>query len=682
MPTTNPLLTFTDLPPFGGFTPEHIESALDQLLADNKARVTQVLAEVAQQPKISWQELITPLEEADDRLSRAWSPVSHLNSVQNNPALRSAYEACLPKLTEYSTWFQQHPDILAAYKKLAAQAPDLNPAQQQMLELALRDFRLSGSELPTAQQEQFAQNQQRLAQLSNQFSNNLLDATQNWSHLVTDINDLAGLPASALEAAAAAAQAKGQEGWLFTLDFPSFQPVMTYAANRELRQEVYTAFITRASEVGPQAGQWDNSALMAEIVQLKQEQAKLLGFDSYAHLSVERKMADSPAEVLDFLTKLAEQAYPQAQAEFAQLEEFARQQGLAKLEPWDITYYSELLRQAEYDLSQEEVRPWFPAPKVLDGMFQLVQRLFGVEFKADANVATWHPDAVYYQVLQDGQQIAGFYLDLYAREGKRGGAWMGGCRDRRKTASGTIQLPVAYLTCNFSAPVQGRPSLLTHTEVTTLFHEFGHGLHHMLTQVEVPAVAGINGVAWDAVELPSQFMENFCWQEEGLNLIAGHYETGAPLPAELLAKLVAAKNFQAAMQLMRQLEFALFDLRLHLELQAPDAASIQALLNQVREQVSLVPVASFNRFQHSFGHIFAGGYAAGYYSYKWAEVLSADAFSAFEEEGIFNAATGKRFQAAILAVGASVPAKQAFINFRGREPQIDALLRHSGIQAV
>jgi len=686
MTSSNPLLNITDLPPFNKIKPEQVTPALESLLTENKATVEATLKAAQASNNPTWQQLITPLEEADDHLSRSWSPVSHLNGVKNSPELREAYQACLPKLSEYSTWFNQNPDLFKAYQALANNVEaKLNPAQKKMLDNALRDFRLSGVDLPEAEKQRFAQIKQQLSELGNQFSNNVLDATQAWTKLITDENQLAGLPSSAKESAAAAAKDKEQQGWLFTLDFPSFQPVMTYADNRKLRQEVYTAFVTRASDQGPNAGKWDNAPIMEKILALKQEAASLLGFESYAHLSVAKKMARTPEEVMEFLLNLATQAHPQAKKEYAELKEFAQQQGVDNLEPWDVGYYSEKLRQARYALSQEELRPWFPAGKVTQGLFALASKLFNVEFKQDTKVTTWHKDAHYYQVLRNGQQIAGFYLDLYAREGKRGGAWMDVCRNRRRTAQDKIQLPVAYLTCNFTPPVGDQPSLLTHNEVTTLFHEFGHGLHHLLTQVEVADVSGINGVAWDAVELPSQFMENFCWEREGLNLFAAHVETGEPLPKDMFNKMLAAKNFQSAMQMVRQLEFSLFDFRLHLELKKPNAQAIQKLLDEVRKGVSVVPTAEFNRFQNGFSHIFAGGYAAGYYSYKWAEVLSADAFSAFEEEGasnkdgVLNQQTGLRFCQSILEKGGSQDAMDLFINFRGREPKIDALLRHSGI---
>ncbi|MBE0507032.1 MAG: oligopeptidase A [Marinospirillum sp.] len=677
MTTSNPLLHITDLPPFEQITPDQVEPALDQLLSNNREAVAAAL----KTPRPSWQTIITPLDEAGDQLSRSWSPVSHLNSVRNNPELREVYEKCLPKLSEFSTWFSQHPGLFQAYKNLAesSESATYSTAQKKMLENTLRDFRLSGVDLPKTDKQRFAQIQQRLSELSNRFSNNVLDATQSWNKLITDETELQGLPQSALDSAQAAAKAGDQDGWLFTLDFPSFQPVITYADNRALRQEVYTAFVTRASDQGPNAGHWDNATLMEEILALREEKAALLGFASYAHYSVERKMARSPEEVIQFLEDLAQRAHPQALQEYTELQAYAAEQGVDHLQPWDVGYYSEKLRQARYSISQEELRPWFPAPRVIEGLFKVAGKLFDIEIKVDPQVRTWHADAQYYQVLRQGQPLAGFYLDLYAREGKRGGAWMADCRNRRRTAEDQIQLPVAFLTCNFTAPVNNQPSLLTHNEVTTLFHEFGHGLHHMLTQIDVSDVAGINGVAWDAVELPSQFMENFCWEREGLDIITGHITTGEPLPQALFEKMLAARNFQSAMQLMRQLEFSLFDFRLHLELKKPDVINIQTLLDEVRQQVSVVPTADFNRFQNSFSHIFAGGYAAGYYSYKWAEVLSADAFSAFEEEGIFNPETGQRFCREILEKGGSQDAMELFINFRGREPKVDALLRHSGI---
>lgn len=682
----NPLLKDSqvgafELPRFSAIKPAHVEPAIRYLLEAYKQTVETVVA----QGQYDWDHLVMPLEAVGDRLERAWSPVSHLNGVANTAALREAYEACLAPLSEFSTWMGQHEGLFKAYQALkeSPQWSKLSSAQQRMVENSLRDFRLAGVDLPDEQKQRYGEISQRLSELSNRFSNQLLDATQGWTRLVTDEEELAGLPESAKASARALAESKNLQGWLFTLDFPSLFPVLAYCDNRQLREELYTANITRASEVGPQAGAHDNGPVMEEILALRQEQAKLLGFSTYAERSLATKMARSPEEVLSFLKDLGKRSLPQARQEFDALQQWVEDTyGLTDLQPWDINYYGEKLRESRYAISQEALRPWFPAPKVIEGLLDVASTLFEISFEALDDVETWHPDVRFYQVLRAGQPIAGFYLDLYAREGKRGGAWMDGCRGRRLTADKTIQLPVAYLTCNFTAPVSGQPSLLTHDEVTTLFHEFGHGLHHMLTQVDVADVAGINGVAWDAVELPSQFMENFCWEQAGLAKIAGHIDTGEPLPDEMVDKLLAAKNFQSAMQMVRQLEFSLFDFRLHHELEAPKTQDIQALLDEVRAYISVVPLVSFNRFQNSFGHIFAGGYAAGYYSYKWAEVLSADAYSAFEEEGTFNADTGRRFRECILEKGGSDDALNLFVAFRGREPQVDALLRHSGITEI
>lgn len=679
----NPLLKDSqvgafELPRFTAIKPAHVEPAIRYLLETYKQTVDSVVA----QGQYDWEHLVMPLEAVGDLLERAWSPVSHLNGVANTAALREAYEACLAPLSEFSTWIGQHEGLFKAYQALK-ESPEwskLSAAQQRMVDNSLRDFRLAGVDLPDEQKQRYGAISQRLSELSNRFSNQLLDATQGWTRLVTEKAELAGLPDSAKASARALAESKNLQGWLFTLDFPSLFPVLAYCDNRQLREELYTANITRASEVGPQAGAHDNGPVMEEILALRQEQAKLLGFETYAERSLATKMARSPEEVLSFLKDLGKRSLPQARQEFDALQQWVEETyGLADLRPWDVTYYGEKLRESRYAISQEALRPWFPAPKVIEGLLDVASTLFDVSFEAIDEVETWHPDVRFYQVLRAGQPIAGFYLDLYAREGKRGGAWMDGCRGRRLKSDHTLQLPVAYLTCNFTAPVSGQPSLLTHDEVTTLFHEFGHGLHHMLTQVDVADVAGINGVAWDAVELPSQFMENFCWEQAGLAKIAGHIDTGEPLPDEMVEKLLAAKNFQSAMQMVRQLEFSLFDFRLHHELEAPKTADIQALLDEVRAYISVVPLVSFNRFQNSFGHIFAGGYAAGYYSYKWAEVLSADAYSAFEEEGTFNADTGRRFRECILEKGGSDDALNLFVAFRGREPQVDALLRHSGI---
>ncbi|MGM0785327.1 MAG: oligopeptidase A [Pseudomonadota bacterium] len=681
--TRNPLLEPHELPPFEAIQPEHVVPAIDTLLAENRAAIDDLVAR-AERETPTWDSLAAPLEALNDRLSRAWSPVSHLNGTMNSPELREAYQACLAKLSDYSTWLGQHEGLFRAWQALK-EGPawaELDTAQRRAVDNTLRDFRLAGVDLPAEQKRRYGEIKARLSELANTFSNQLLDATQAWHKDIDDNARLAGLPESALAALAANAEAKGVKGYRITLDFPSFYPVLTFADDRELRREVYTAFITRASDQGPNAGEYDNAPIIEETLRLRHELAGLLGFASYAELSLETKMAESPRQALDFLDDLARRAVPQAREEFAELAAYARDAlGLADLEPWDVGYASEKLREARHAISQEQLRPYFPAPQVVDGLFRVVERLYGVTFAEDASAPRYHPDVRYFRILEGAKPIAGFYLDLYAREGKRGGAWMDECRVRRQEGD-TLQLPVAYLTCNFTRPVGDKPALLTHDEVTTLFHEFGHGLHHMLTRQTIADISGINGVAWDAVELPSQFMENFCWEREGLDLIAGHVDTGEPLPAELLEKLQAARNFQSAMGMVRQLEFSLFDLRLHHELSAPSAAEVQSLLDTVRDAVSVVPRASFNRFQNGFGHIFAGGYAAGYYSYKWAEVLSADAWSAFEEAGIFDTETGRRFRREILEPGGSRDASELFRAFRGREPSVEPLLRHSGIRAA
>ena len=649
----NPLLERHTLPPFGEIRPEHIAPAVDTLLEELRNGVENLVAE-AERDTPSWDSLAAPLEEMSDRLAQAWSPVSHLNSTMSTPELREAHDGCLEKLSAYSTWIGQHEGLFRAWQALkdSPAFAELDEARQRAVNNALRDFRLAGIDLPADKKERMAEIRSRLSSLSSTFSNQLLDATQAWALELDDDSRLAGLPQSALDTLAANAEAKGNKGYRITLDFPSFFPVLSYAEDRELRREVYTAFVTRASEKGPNAGEYDNAPIMEETLALRREMAELLGFSTFADYSLATKMADSPSEVIGFLDDLARRALSQGQQEFSELEAFARDElGLGELAPWDVGYASEKLREARYAISQEQLRPYFPAPKAVAGLFSVVERLYGVQVEQDPEAPSYHEDVSFYRVLENGQPIAGFYLDLYAREGKRGGAWMDECRVRRRHGV-ELQLPVAYLTCNFTRPVGDKPALLTHDEVTTLFHEFGHGLHHMLTRQEVADVSGINGVAWDAVELPSQFMENFCWEREGLDLISGHVDTGEPLPDELFDKLTAAKNFQSAMGMLRQVELSLFDFRLHLEPAAPSAADIQALLDDVRAKVSVVPRVEFNRFQNSFGHIFAGGYAAGYYSYKWAEVLSADAWSAFEEAGTFDAETGARFRREILEQGA------------------------------
>ncbi|WP_270795683.1 oligopeptidase A [Aeromonas sp. QDB11] len=678
----NPLLTMDSLPPFSQIKPEQVQPAVIQAIADCKQKISDVLA---QREPHTWDSLIAPLEEVNDRLSRIWSPVSHLNSVLNSEALREAHDACLPLLSEFQTYVGQHEGLYQAYLALSQSDdfPLLSGAQRKEIQNTLRDFRLSGIGLPAEAQQRYGEIQACLSELASRFSNNVLDATQGWHKLVADEAELAGLPDSVRAAARQMAELKGKEGWLFTLDIPSYLPVMMYSDNRELRAEMYQAFTTRASDQGPNAGKWDNSAIMSELLTLRRELAQLLGFANYAELSLATKMADKTEQVVSFLTDLAAKSLPQGKAELEEIRAFAAEQhGQGELAAWDLAYYAEKLKQHKFSISDEQLRPYFPASKVVKGLFEVVKRVFGMKVRERLGIDTWHPDVRFYDIFDAEDELRGsFYLDLYAREHKQGGAWMDVCLGRRYRQDGSLQKPVAYLTCNFNGPVDGKPALFTHNEVVTLFHEFGHGIHHMLTRIDVAGVAGINGVAWDAVELPSQFLENWCWESEALAFISGHYETGEPLPADLLEKMLTARNFQAAMQMLRQLEFALFDFRLHQEFDPANPAQLPALLDEVRSQVAVMTPPAFNRFQHSFSHIFAGGYAAGYYSYKWAEVLSADAFSRFEEEGIFNPATGQSFLKNILEKGGSKEPMELFRAFRGREPKVDALLRHSGIAA-
>ena len=677
----NPLFQTTGLPAFSQIKPEHIEPAIDQALKENRQHIKEILSD--NNPP-TWKTTIEPLDELEDRLGRIWSPVKHLNAVANNDELREAYNACLPKLSAYSTELGQNEDYYQACKSIAEsdEFKTLDRAKQKVIENSLRDFRLSGIELDKKDQERFKEIRLSLSSVATKFEENLLDATNAWKKQITDEDQLTGLPESTLALAKQIAAREELEGWVFNLQFPSYMPVMTYADNADLRREMYEAFCTRASDQGPDAGQWDNSENMQQLLGLRQEMAKLLGFDHYAEYSLVTKMADDPDQVLGFLTDLAKRSKPFAEKDLQELKAFAEKEFNEKdLQAWDMSYYAEKLRQHRYDLSQETLRPYFPAPKVISGMFQVVERLYGLKISEKEGVDVWNEDVQYFEILDENDGVRGsFYLDLYARPHKRGGAWMDECLIRKTTAEG-VQNPVAYLTCNFTPPVGDQPSLLTHSEVTTMFHEFGHGLHHMLTQIDVAGVSGINGVAWDAVELPSQFMENWCWEREALDLFSGHYETGEAIDDELFAKMQAAKNFQSGLQMMRQLEFSLFDFRLHMSVDTVDQNDIQALLNQVRDEVSVVPTPDFNRFQHSFAHIFAGGYSAGYYSYKWAEVLSADAFSMFEEKGIFDRTTGDHFLHAILEKGGSRDAMELFVDFRGREPDIEPLLRHSGIAA-
>lgn len=674
---TNPLLETDALPCFSKFDTQYIAPALDEILAFNRTQISQLI----QQTSPTWENTIQPLINLGDKLGKMWSPVSHLHGVQNTPALREIYTQCLPKLSAYSTELGQNKGLFNLYHTLlhSPEFAGYSQAQKQAITHAIRDFKLAGVDLDDAQKERFGEIKKRLSACTTAFSNNVLDATQAWSKLITDKAELVGLPDSTLDLAAQTAQEKGMTGYLITLDFPLYYPVMTYCENRALREELYTAYCTRASDVGPYANTYDNTALTTEILTLRHEMALLLGFSNYAEYSIASKMAESTSHVTDFLHQFIDKSKTVAQQEFTELKAFATEQfHIDTLNAWDVGFYGEKLRQARYDISQEILRPYFPDEHVLQGLFSITGQLFNIEIEQQFDFETYHPSVRFYLIKRDGQTIAGFYFDIYTREHKRGGAWMDECRVRRRLDDGSIQLPIAYLVCNFSPPVGNKPALLTHDEVTTLFHEFGHGLHHMLTTIDVSDVSGINGVPWDAVELPSQFLENWCWEPEGLARIAKHHETGEALPAALLEKMLAAKNFQSGIMMMRQVEFSLFDFTLH-QNYVPGQTVVQASLDEIRKLTQIIPVPAFNRFQNSFSHIFAGGYAAGYYSYKWAEVLSADAFSKFEEDGVFNTETGKAFLVHILEKGGSEDPTTLFVNFRGRKPDIAPLLRHCGI---
>lgn len=676
---TNTLHVNQTLPAFDSIQPEQVAATLSRLL-DEQLDLLQSL--LGQDVEHDWDSLFQPLEDQQDRLERVWSPLRHLHSVADNEALRQTYNDCLPRLIERATELGQNADLYRACKRVAEseQFAGLDTARKKVISNSLRDFRRSGVELASKDKDRYKALQQRLAQLQTRFEENLLDATDAWSREITDKSLLAGLPESALELAAETARQRGREGWLLTLEFPSYGPVMTYCDNRALRRELYLAYNTRASELSPHADKWDNGPLMPEILTIRQELAGLLGFSDYAAYMLETRMAGSTGEVMDFLNELAARSRSLAQQELAALRAFAAQDhGMHDLQAWDMAYYTEKLGKKRFDFSQEELRPWFPADQVVAGLFAVVNKLYGLRVTRRKGVAVWHPDVRFYDVKDAAGALRGsFYLDLYARPHKRGGAWMDECITRKRS-NGDVQHPVAYLSCNFTPPVGDKPSLLTHDEVLTLFHEFGHGLHHILTLVDHTAVAGINGVPWDAVELPSQFLENWCWEREALALFARHYRTGEALPEAMFDKLRRVRTFHAGMSLARQLELALFDFRLHSEKRGRDVADIQALLNEVRRDVAVIDVPPENRFQHGFSHIFAGGYDAGYYSYKWAETLSADAFSRFEESGIFDAAAGADFLHCILEQGGSREPMDLFVEFRGRKPRLDALLRHSGI---
>ncbi len=672
----NPLLDFSGLPRFAEFMPEHVTPALDRLLTENRELIVRQEAD-GQEP--SWENFVAPLDDANERLRRAWGQVAHLNAVMNSPALREAYNSNLGRITQYLTDLSQSDALFRKYKALRASEnfSVLTQAQRKVIDNELRDFRLGGAQLAGESRARFKQVSERLAQLSSEFNDNLLDATNAFQLIIEDRAQLSGIPDDVLEAAHNAAAESGKSGWQFTLQMPSYLPVMQYADNRDLRERMYYAYTTRAAEFGNPA--WDNTAIIGEILALRREKAQLLGFRSFAELSLQPKMADSPAQVLLFLDELTARAKPYAERDLEELKKFAAKHlALADLRPWDVAYASDRLRVARYAFSDQEVKKFFPEPQVLAGMFRVVETLYGLSIAADV-APCWHEDVRFFSIRNNrGALVGQFYIDLYARPSKRGGAWMDDAITRRRRASG-IQTPVAYLNCNFTAPVGGRPALFTHDEVVTLFHEFGHSLHHLLTRVDVLGVSGINGVEWDAVELPSQFMENFCWEWDVLKDMTRHVDSGRSLPRSLFDKMVAAKNFQSGMQTVRQLEFALFDMHLHHDFDPAGQKTPLNLLDEIRSRVAVIIPPVSNRFPQGFSHIFGGGYAAGYYGYKWAEVLSADAYSLFEENGVLNPVVGERFCEEILAAGGSRPALESFVAFRGREPKIDALLRHNGM---
>jgi oligopeptidase A len=670
----NPLLQIESLPAFDRIEAAHARPALEQVLADNRAR----LAELTAQPHPTFASLVAPVEELSYRLSRVWSPIGHLNAVANSEAMRQAYNECVPLLTAYSSELGQNAALQAGYAYvLQHEGGQLDPAQLKLVENALRDFRLAGVDLPAERKERYREVMQRLAQLGTKFSENVLDAGRAYTRSVTDGSELAGLPSNAIDRAAADAREANRTGWLFKLDQPTYMTIMTSAESAQLRRDIYEAWVTRGSELGPSAGRYDNGPIIDELLPLRHELAQLLGFKSYAEYALATRMAKSAKQVLGFLDDLARRCMPAARQEFSDLEEFAG----AKLNAWDLAFYSEKLQESRFKVSQEVLRPYFPLPKVLAGLFALTERLYGIGIRERNDVSVWHPSVRYYDLSNSrGEPVAGFYLDPYSRTEKRSGAWMDECVPAKSLPSGRA-LPIAQLVCNFTAPVGAAPSLLTHDEVTTLFHEFGHGLHHMLTRVAYPSIAGINGVAWDAVELPSQFMENFVWRREVLPLISAHVHTGEPLPVDMLQRLLGTRTFNAALDTLRQIELASFDFELHANFDPRVGPKVAETLAGVRARVAVVPAAPFNRMPSSFAHIFAGGYAAGYYSYKWAEVLAADAFEAFEEAGVFDAATAARFRDSILARGGSLDAMDAFVRFRGRQPDVRPLLKQTGIAA-
>ena len=667
----NPLLAPDGLPRFDLIRPEHIEPAVRRTLEAQRAAVAE--AERVDRPDVAW---LARVERIHDEIRRVWGPVSHLNSVASTPPLRDAYNAALPLVTEFNTELGQNRALYDRFLELEQTLPPERRVERELVAQTLRDFRLGGVALEGRERERFREIMQRLASLQAKFEQNLMDATDAFEHRETRPEALAGIPEQVLSRARARAAEKGVDGFVLTLDPPTYLAVMNHAHSAALRERYYEAWVTRASDRGPFAGKWDNGPLIVEILALRHESARLLGFRNYAELSLATKMAKSPDEVIAFLRDLARRSKPYAERDLEELTAYA---GRA-LEPWDVAYYSERLREQRFALSDDELRPYFPLPKVLEGVFGLVERLFGIEFAERPAEGTWHPTVSYYEIRRrdDGSLVGGLFTDLYARPQKRGGAWMDSCHDRARLP-GLVRDPVAYLVCNFNPPGPDMPSLLTHSDVVTLFHELGHTLHHLLTEVGYPSLAGINGVAWDAVELPSQFLENYAWRPEVLESISGHYVTGEPLPAETIARLNGSRTFMEGLATVRQLEFALFDFLLHAGDTPADLGRVYALLDDVRREVAVIRPPEYNRFPCTFSHIFGGGYAAGYYSYKWAEVLAADAFAAFEEAGVLDAETADRFRREILAVGGSRPPLDAFVAFRGREPELDALLRQLGM---
>jgi oligopeptidase A len=685
MTANNPLLDFSGLPRFDAVKPEHVAPAIHALLDENRTLIETLLKP---ETPATWADFVQPMIDAGERMGRAWGVVGHLHGVMDVPEWREAYNALLPEISAFYAELGQNLELFGKYKALreSQEYATLSPAQKKIVDNEVRDFRLSGAELPDEQKPRFKAISEELSALAAKFSENLLDATNAHAEWISDEKQLTGLPEDAIAAARAAAERDGKDGWKFTLHAPSYIPVLQYADDRDFRARMYRAYATRASEFGK--AEWDNTPLIEKILALRDEEARMLGYQSYAEVSLVPKMADTPAQVIKFLQDLAAKARPFAEKDVAELREFARQKlGLDQLESWDMSYASEKLKQERYAFSDEEVKQYFPEPKVIEGLFRVIESLFQVKLESDS-APTWDPAVRFFKIHRDNKLVGQFYLDLYARETKRGGAWMDEAITRRRVANG-VQTPVAYLTCNFPAPVNGKPATFSHDDVITLFHETGHGLHHLLTQVDELPVSGIHGVEWDAVELPSQFMENFCWEWDVLQGMTAHSETGQPLPRDLYDKMIAAKNYQAGMMTLRQVEFSIFDLQIH-SVPAAEAKDFRKILDAVRKDVAVVVPPEWNRFPQSFSHIFAGGYAAGYYSYKWAEVLSADAFAAFEEAraqkgaeaSVLDAVTGGKFWQEILSVGGSRPALESFKAFRGREPSVDALLRHNGMVAA